>query len=77
MGTLSYEKRLRKVAFLSLEKRRLRVALSTVFIQYLKGGCKEGGDSLFCSKSHGKNQGIMGACYFWEIPIGHEEKFHN
>lgn len=57
VGTLSYEKRLREVAFLSLEKRRLRVDLNTVFIQYLKGGCKEGGASLFCSKSHGKDRG--------------------
>ncbi|OWK63927.1 hypothetical protein RLOC_00011882 [Lonchura striata] len=57
VGRLSYKKRLREVAFLSLEKRRLRVDLITMLTQYLKGGWKEGGDSLFCSKSHGKDRG--------------------
>lgn len=56
MGSLSYEKRLKEVAFLSLEEKRFRLDLSTVLIQYLKGDCKEGGDSLFCSKSHGKDR---------------------
>lgn len=37
MGSLSYEKRLREVAFLSLEEKRFRLGLSTVLIQYLKG----------------------------------------
>ena len=55
-GSLLYEERPRELGLFSLEKRRLRGDLVTMF-QYLKGGYKEDGDSLFTGSHTEKMRG--------------------
>ncbi|GAB0178949.1 opsin-3-like [Grus japonensis] len=58
LGSLPYEERLRALGLFSLEKKRLRSDLITMF-QYLKGGYKEDGDSFFTRSHMEKMRGIV------------------
>ncbi|PKU49362.1 hypothetical protein llap_401 [Limosa lapponica baueri] len=71
LGSLAYEKRLRELGLLSLEKRRLRGHLITIF-WYLKGGYKEDGDSLF-TRSHIEKMSGNG----YELLLGDSDWIHD
>ncbi|GAB0181685.1 mitochondrial enolase superfamily member 1 [Grus japonensis] len=64
LGSLPYEEGLRELCLFSLEKRRLRHDLITMF-QYLKGGYKEDGDCLFTRSHVEKMRGNGCKSYFW------------
>lgn len=56
MRRMTNEERLRKLGLFSLEKRRFREDVATMF-QYLKDGCKEDGDSIFPMSHKEKTRG--------------------
>jgi len=53
---LSYEKTLRELGLISLEKRRLQVDLTAAF-QYLKGAYKQEGERLFTRMESDRTRG--------------------
>lgn len=77
LGSLPFGDRLRELGLPRLEKGRLRGDLLTMF-QYLKGSCKEDGDSLYTGNHLEKMKDNRYNVNSEEIPAGHKSKvFYN
>ena len=74
LGSLPYKDRLGELDLFSLEKRRLRGDLITMY-QYLRGSYKEDGDSLFTRSHMERTRGMDTSCSWGDSDWTQEEKF--